>query len=525
MGNCCNFLKKDSDIKKENTPLIDLSRNNTLALEDPKRKVSKVDDLQIHSALIVQEINSDPYEIYDFLEVLGEGSYGKVTKVKHKKLDIVRAMKEIEKYSSDNGSMNEENLNDLLREIEILKSLDHPNIIKIYQYFNTKNKIFIAFEFCSGGELFDQLVRARSFKEKNIAYIMRQLISAVNFLHLNGIIHRDLKPENIVIENQLKKGQETFTIKLIDFGTSRMYRNKSHTKKRNFKECIGSSYYMAPEVLNENYNEKCDVWSLGVIMYMLLSGTPPFNGNDDYEIFESIENSSLKFPEKYFKNVSEEAIDLIKNLINRDVKKRFSAQEALDHKWFKSSFNDNEEIDSEKLENISESLRKFNCNQKFQQACVSYIVHNMLKNEEIVEYRKIFQKFDKNSDGRLSREELIQGFGEIMSPGEAKEEVNRLIDSIDSDKNNYIEFEEFLSAFMDKKKLFKEENLKETFKLFDKDDSGSITIDEVKSIMGGKAIVKNQVWDEILSDVDQNSDGKISYEEFKGIMKKMIIDG
>jgi len=353
---------------------------------------------------------------------------------------------------------------------------------------------------------------------------MKQLISAVNFLHLNGIIHRDLKPENIILENPIKDGEETFIIKLIDFGTSQIYQNKSNTKKRNFKECIGSSYYMAPEVLNESYNEKCDCWSLGVILYMLLSGIPPFNGHDDDEIYKSILNSELDFPKKYFNRVSKEAIDLIKNLLNRNVEKRFSMKQALEHEWIKSVGKEaeNNEIDSEKLENISECLRKFNCNQKFQQACVSYIVHNMVKKEEIEEYRKIFQNFDTNSDGRLSREELIKGFSQTMSEGEAREEVNRLIDHIDNDKNNYIEFEEFLSAFMDKKKLLKEENLMETFMLFDNDGSGKITIDELKKIMTGNAIVNNKVWDEILLDIDQNSDGEISYKEFKTIMRKMI---
>ena len=433
-------------------------------------------------------------------------------------------MKSIEKKSSD-GIISDENTADLIREVNILKSLDHPNIIKIYQYFNTKNKIYIAFEFCSGGELFDQLGKVHNFNEKNIAHLMEQLISAVNFLHTNGIIHRDLKPENIILENPIKEGQEVFNIKLIDFGTSKIYQNKDHTKKRNFQECIGSSYYMSPEVLGESYNEKCDCWSLGVILYMLLSGTPPFNGEGDEGIYNSILKQDLEFPENKFKKVSKEAIDLVKNLLNRDVKKRFSAKQALEHVWFKTEKVDlleDKEINMDKLKNISENLRKFNCNQKFQQACVSYIVHNMVKKEEIQEYRKIFSKFDSNNDGRLSREELIAGFSQTMSAGEATTEVNRLIDHIDNDKNNFIEFEEFLSAFMDKKKLLKEENLMETFMLFDKDKSGQITLDELKNILAGGSIVNDDVWNEMVSDIDANNDGEISYKEFKEIMKKII---
>lgn len=523
MGNCCLRFRSGNKEKKPQ-PLDDIPGDFTInsqckTIKEEKKNVNKVDELAIHSSLVVQGSDCDPYSVYDFIKVIGEGSYGKVSKVVHRKLNIVRAMKSIEKRSP-NGIISEENTHELIREINILKSLDHPNIVKIYQYFNTKNKLYIASEFCSGGELFDQLTKVKNFQEKNIAYIMKQLLSAVNFLHLNGITHRDLKPENIMLELPREEGEETFEIKLIDFGTSQIYMNKSNTKIRKFDEIIGSSYYMAPEVLDGNYNEKCDCWSAGVIMYMLLSGTPPFNGSNDDEIFNSIKRCDLKYPIKYFKNVSKEAVDLLNNLLNRNVKQRFSAQKAIDHIWFKNS--EIIEINNEKLESISDNLKKFNCGQKFQQACISYIVHNMVRNEEIEEYRKIFKKFDKNSDGRLSKEELIQGFSETMSEGEAREEIDRLINIIDYDNNNFIEFEEFLSAFMDKKKLLKEENLMETFILFDKDRSGKITIDELKVILTGNAVVSNDVWTRMISEIDQNKDGEISYSEFKKIMRKMI---
>ena len=148
----------------------------------------------------------------------------------------------------------------------------------------------------------------------------------------------------------------------------------------------------------------------------------------------------------------------------------------------------------------------------------------MVKKEEIQEYRNIFEQFDTNSDERLLREELIKGFSHTMSEGEAKEEVNRLMDHIDNDKNNFIEFEEFLSAFMDKKKLLKEENIMETFMLFDKDGSGKITLDELKIILTGNSDVKENVWEEMVLSIDQNSDGEISYREFKQMMNKMISD-
>jgi calcium-dependent protein kinase len=501
------------------------SRQEEFSIFEPQQTVSKLDDLIIHaSSLSVHESHMDPFDIYEFIKVIGEGSYGRVSKVIHRKLNIVRALKAIEKKNKK-GEITEENTNNLRSEINILKSLDHPNIIKIYEYFDIGNKIYITYEYCAGGELFSKLEKIKNFKEKNIANIMKQIISAVNCLHCNGIIHRDLKPENIMIDGDFNNDVENFDVKLIDFGTSQIFRNRSRTLTKRFSEKIGSSYYMAPEVILGNYNEKCDCWSLGVIMYMLISGFPPFNGNNDEEIFNSISTKELKFPSKYFEKISNDAIDLLTNLLCRDVEKRITAQEALDHKWFNNfSKEDNDigKINMDILKKIFANLKKNNNEMKFQQACISYIIHNMLKTDDIKEYRKIFMQFDTDSDGKLAKEELIKGFSKITSKEDAEEQINNIFENLDKNKNNFIEFEEFLSAFMDRDKLLKEDNLMETFMHFDKDGNGKITMNGLKLIMTGNCDVKDEVWEELISYVDLNSDGEISYTEFKKIMRKMI---
>jgi calcium-dependent protein kinase len=492
---------------------------------EPQNRVSKLDDLIIHaSSLSVHESNMDPYDIYEFIKVIGEGSYGKVSKVIHRKLNIVRALKAIGKKNKK-GEITEENTKNLRREINILKSLDHPNIIKIYEYFDLGDKIYISSEFCAGGELFAHLEKIKNFKEKNIANIMKQIVSAVNCLHCNGIIHRDLKPENIMIDRVNKDDEENFDIKLIDFGTSQIFRNKSRTLTKKFSEQIGSSYYIAPEVIRGNYNEKCDCWSLGVIMYMLISGVPPFDGNNDEEIFKSISTKEINFPSKYFEKISNEAKDLLMNLLCRDVEKRISTQEALEHKWF-NIFSEEDKninkIDINILKKISENHKKYNYEMKFQQACISYIIHNMVKNDEIKDFRKIFKQIDTNSDGKLTKEELIKGFSLIFTEEESEKYINNIFEHLDKDKNNFIEFEEFLASFMDKDKLLKEDNLMEAFMHFDKDGNGKITLDGIKLTMTGNCDVKDEVWEEMVSKIDLNSDGQISYSEFKKIMRKMI---
>lgn len=531
-----NFFR-DSTNKNANSTFNHYNENKIFISEDDsiietEKQVSNANELIISPGMLVQGSTNDPFEVYDYLKVLGEGAYGKVSKVIHRKLGIVRALKAIDKKIG--GLKNAEHQKKIIKEINILKSLDHPSIIKVYEYFDTEAKLYIVTEFCSGGELFERILKMKNFSEKTVAHIMKQLLSAVNYCHLNNVIHRDLKPENILIETQAEAKQEYFTIKIIDFGTSDVYRNRSNSRIKRLTEKIGSSYYIAPEVLNGDYNEKCDIWSCGVIMYMLLCGSPPFDGANDTEIFKSILKSELNFSvseNAAFGNVSYEAKELLRCMLNRDASKRFSAQQALEHFWFKAceseqnadlSFKSKDAIDASKLEKIAENLRKFQTNQKLQQACVKYIVHNMLKKDEIEEYRKIFSKFDLNGDGRLSKEELIAGFSLTMSPAEAKMEVERLISDIDGDKNNFIEFEEFLSAFMDKEKLLKEENLTETFMLFDRDCSGKISVNEIKNIMGEGLSVNEGVWKGILESIDSNSDGEISFKEFKDMMKKMI---
>jgi calcium-dependent protein kinase len=202
--------------------------------------------IKISSKLFVNECNGNIYKDYEILDQLGQGSYGRVYRAKHIKTGVIRAIKKINKYSYNISPEDEENL---IKEISILKQLDHPNILKIFEFYNNRQNLFIVTEHLTGGELFKKIIEEKHFSEKVAAHIMKQLLSAVHFCHVNNIIHRDLKPENILIESYESTKKEFFTIRVIDFGTS------EYKKKTMLKEKIGSSYYIAPEVLNNKYNE------------------------------------------------------------------------------------------------------------------------------------------------------------------------------------------------------------------------------------------------------------------------------
>ena len=448
---------------------------------------------------------------------MGEGGFGKVYKVKHKQTGVYRAMKIIPIKSQSKTY-----IKSIGKEITILKELDHPNILKVYECFTNKKSIFIINELCTGGELFDKIIEVKNLTEKVAAIIMRQLLSAVAFCHSHGIIHRDLKPENILIETQQEKNNEYFHIKVIDFGTCEMLqRNKM------LKEQIGTSFYIAPEVLTNSYNEKCDLWSCGVILYILLCGSPPFYGTCEEEIFNKIISCDYSFTQSVWKNISQDAKNLIKELLELDPHKRLNANEALAHSWF-TLVDSNQciqnSVNPESLNSVIKNMAEFRAEQKLQQAALAFLVHNLSSQQEVSEIKDVFMLFDQNGDGRLSKDELFTGITKVTTERKIINDFDMLIDTMDTDKNGFIEFEEFVRASIDKEKLLTEKNLKIAFDLFDRDKSGGISCSELKCILGGSNLqTKDVVWKSIIQEIDENGDGQISFEEFKNMMNTVIL--
>lgn len=260
---------------------------------------------------------------YKMGKVLGEGAYGRVCLISHKKTEIIRAMKMIKK-----SSMKKEAKMELLTEVSILKMLDHPNIVKLTEIYEDERYYYLIQEYCSGGELFDKIQEFHSFSERQAAEYIRQVLSAIFYCHEKGIVHRDLKPENLLLESKKANAQ----LKVIDFGVSMKYK-----KGERMHEKYGTPYYIAPEVLNRNYDEKCDIWSCGVILYILLCGYPPFNGPTDVEIMKSVKCGKYTFDDPDWKNISKEAKSLISRMLTYSPSKRVSAKEALEDPWIKSN--------------------------------------------------------------------------------------------------------------------------------------------------------------------------------------------
>ena len=238
-------------LKNKIRPSSSSSRRSPQSTTRRSRSQTTERDLAVNSELIVGCNRNSQKDSYKIMEKLGEGSYGTVWKVKQRKTNLIRAMKKITK----NTNSKSETVNEIINEIELLKKLDHPNIVKIFEFFIEPDGYYLITEYCGGGELFDAIKKNGCFTEPVAANIMYQIFNAINYCHqTNNIIHRDLKPENILIVN---KDESTgfYNVKIIDFGTAKIYE-----KNKNLNKIIGSSYYIAPEVLLKNYNEKCDIW-------------------------------------------------------------------------------------------------------------------------------------------------------------------------------------------------------------------------------------------------------------------------
>lgn len=540
MGNCCkklfwcfNSKKRDPfDYLPISCEAQDIYHSDLTSID---MNVANVGLIRIKSSHFIKENKCLPDEFYDRLEHIGEGAYGLVVKVKPKLTNEVRAMKIISKQSIIFGVKE----TDILNEIKILKSLDHPNIIKIYEFFKDESFYYIISEFCEEGDLLTKMEAQKNgvFSEKIACNIMKQIFSAVGYLHSKKIFHGDLKLENILVDSSYYKSSSSgfssqnssnkfnfhanktlFDIKLIDFGCSKIF-----AKEFDMTDVIGSACYLAPEVLENNYDELCDIWSCGVIMFILLSGKMPFQGQTEDEILKNVSKGKFDLKQKEFLKVSLEAKDLIGKLLTYDPKHRPNARAALRHPWFK--VNSEKQILNE-IPNVKQALHnllKFGAERKFQQAVITFITHNLIKSEEVNNLRKIFECIDRDSDARINKADIKHAFFEVFGRKLEASEIELLFKNIDHDNSGFIEYEEFIRATISKEIVLNEDNLKMGFSLFDIDKSGFISAEEINKTIGGGKSIPDNLMVELLAEIGKDFGQEICFEEYKIIMNKIFI--
>ena len=509
-----SFQETNSD-KKRSSSSYEIKKFVSDEEIKPKSwKLSMTKDIKILNDHIITLQKACVEDKYEIVCKVGQGTYGSVFKVKHKENGLIRAMKIIKKKLKTNQSNGEQTF---LKEIDILIQAHHPNILSIFEYYIDDDFYYIITEFIEGHQLFTTIINNKKLSEEIAAIIFSQLISAIKYLHSKNIVHRDLKPENIIVQNPITNDldlndlQSQYSIKIIDFGASINYKKDHHLKLK-----TGSPYYIAPEVIKRCYNEKCDIWSCGVILYILLSGAPPFNGKNQNEIMNNVLLGTYNINNKHLQGVSSEARDLISKMLTYDYNERISADDVCNSQWLNNFRLKNlNKRNTSEFTNVVDNIIHFNAKDKFQQATLSYLVYVQNRNEETEKLKKLFYILDKDGSGRISYDSLKSGIEKILGKFISRTEFNLLLEDIDVDQNGFIEYNEFLCTCLNKRKLLTEENLKIAFNNFDQDKKGFITEEEIKKILGTE---EDDYFQELKEKIEIKNEEQLSFSEFKELM-------
>lgn len=394
---------------------------------------------------------------------------------------------------------------DMKREVQIMQHMSgQPNIVEFRGAYEDRYSVHLVMELCAGGELFDRIIAQGQYSEKAASGICRAIVNVVNVCHFMGVMHRDLKPENFLLSTK----DEGAMLKATDFGLSVFIE-----EGKVYHDIVGSAYYVAPEVLQRNYGKEIDIWSAGVILYILLSGVPPFWAENEKGIFDAVLRGELDFKSEPWPLISESAKDLIRKMLTKDPKKRITAAQVLEHPWIKGGQASDKPIDGAVLLR----MKQFRAMNKLKKLALKVIAQS-LSEEEIKGLKAMFTNMDTDNSGTITYEELKTGLAR-MGSRLSEVEVKQLMEAADVDGDGTIDYIEFISATMHRHRLERDDHLYKAFQYFDKDSSGYITRDELEAAMkeygmGDEASIK-----EIISEVDTDNDGRINYEEFSTMMR------
>ena len=483
MGNCCQVSQ-----------VVEIQENKSVSKRNSLRSSSYILDKY--------SIQKDFRKKYEYQSLIGSGAFGKV------RLYVDRDSRTF-KYAIKTKKKNifkRHSIESIKREVDILRSLDHPNIVKYFETYEDECYLHIVMEYIAGDNLFRVLTDQKGFKftERTISKIITCLLKAVLFLHHNGIIHRDIKPENIVFVEL----NNFNALKLIDFGLS----IQQNAKKDNRR--VGTPYYMSPEMVRGNFNYASDVWSIGVILFIMVTGKQPFRGKSKEEVFEKIKKGAYDKNTLTRAKCSKEVKDLIKKMLVIEHTKRITVECALDHIWFKQ-FEKNKNINLVVDQEIIDSLKQFQYQNIFQKEIRFYLA-KLCSDKEILKLKHAFLAIDKDNSGEIEYEEIPKIFNELNIEA-SDTELKNIFSSMDFHCDGKVNYSEFLAATISSINFNKEEKLWSAFKYFDTTDSGYITLDSVMDALKNSGVIIDEEGLTKTFNELQKKGKKINFREFKAI--------
>ncbi|KAL8263654.1 hypothetical protein R6Q59_021784 [Mikania micrantha] len=440
---------------------------------------------------------------YTIGKELGRGQFGVTHLCTSKETNEQFACKTIGKRKL----ASQEDMDDVRREVQIMHHLSgQPNIVDLKGAFEDKHSVHLVMELCAGGELFDRIIAKGYYTERGAASLLRTIVQIVHNCHSMGVIHRDLKPENFLLLNE----DENAPLKATDFGLSVFYKQGEV-----LSDIVGSAYYIAPEVLKRNYGPEADIWSIGVMLYILLCGVPPFWAESEHGIFNAILRGHIDFISDPWPTISPQAKDVVRKMLNSDPKQRITTHQVLCHPWIKE---DGEAPDTPLDNAVMGRLKQFRAMNKFKKVALR-VIAGCLSEEEIMGLKEMFKGMDTDNSGTITVEELKEGLSK-QGTKLSENEVKQLMEAADADGNGTIDYDEFITATMHMNRMDREEHLYTAFQYFDKDNSGYITIEEMEQAIHEYGMNDGRDIKEIVSEIDTDNDGRINYEEFVAMMRK-----
>ncbi|XP_041024831.1 calcium-dependent protein kinase 32-like [Juglans microcarpa x Juglans regia] len=497
MGNCCVTPTVADDIKKNKKTPNPFATDYGASHHQANGGSHKL-------SVLKEPTGREIKQQYDLGRELGRGEFGITYLCTDRFTSETFACKSISKKKLRTAV----DIEDVRREVEIMKNLPkHPNIVSLKDTYEDDNAVHLVMELCEGGELFDRIVSRGHYTERAAAAVTKTVVEVVQMCHKHGVMHRDLKPENFLFANM----KETAPLKAIDFGLSVFFKPGER-----FTEIVGSPYYMAPEVLKRNYGPEVDVWSAGVILYILLCGFPPFWAETEQGVAQAIIRSVVDFKRDPWPKVSDNAKDLVKKMLNPDPQRRLTAQAVLDHPWLQNA----KRAPNVSLgETVRARLKQFSLMNKLKKRALKVIAEH-LSVEEVAGIKEGFKVLDTGNRGKINIDELRVGLHKLghQIPDT---DLQILMEAGDVDKDGYLDYGEFVAISVHLRKMGNDDgHLRKAFEFFDQNESGYIEIEELRDALADEIETSSEeVINAIMRDVDTDKDGRISYEEFATMMK------